>query len=89
MMYPTYLLSPHFYTEQQQMDAFFKESKLRQAYYSSVISDMSHSQMKNHFHRNVSQFEYEREILKTILHSESKPDPQTVLQLKPLFVKGK
>ena len=87
MMYPTYLLSPHFYTEQQHMDAFFKESRIRQSYYSAVLRDISHSPT-NHFHRNVPQFEYEREILKTILHSGSQPDPQTILQLKPLFEKG-
>ena len=78
---PLHMLSSHFYTERQQMDAYFKESEKRQAYYVSVLRDMWQSTPNWQFVR-------EKKTLKEIIHHNVSPSAETILNLKPLFEKG-
>ena len=63
------------------MDAYFKESEKRQAYYVSVLRDMWQSTPNWQFVR-------EKTTLKEIIHHNVSPSAETILNLKPLFEKG-
>ena len=65
------------------MDAYFKESEKRQAYYVSVLRDMWQSTPKDE-----NQFVQEKKTLKEIIHHNVSPSAETILNLKPLFEKG-
>ena len=76
-MYPHHLLSSHFYSDQQQTDAFYYEAKIRQSYYRSVLRDLILMASKND--------PAARKILSSILHEKETPTAAAILNLIPLF----
>ena len=78
MMYPERLLSSHFYNDQQRIDAFHNEAKVRQSYYRSVLRDLLLMTSKN-------DDPAARKILSSILNDKETPTAQSILALKPFF----
>ena len=76
-MYPHRLLSSHFYSDQQQTDAFYNEAKIRQSYYRSVLRDLILMASKSD--------PGARKILASILNEKETPTAEAILALIPLF----
>ena len=80
MMYPNYLLSTHFYTDEQKMSSFLSDAKSRQSYYISVLRDLQTS--------TPNEFKAEKAVLKEIFQQQDIPSASKILKLRPLFDKG-
>ena len=80
MMYPNYLLSTHFYTDEQKMSSFLSDAKSRQSYYVSVLRDLQKS--------TPNEFKAEKAVLKEIFQQQDIPSASNILKLRPLFDKG-
>ena len=81
MMYPNYLLSTHFYTDEQKMSSFLNDAKSKQSYYVSVFRDLQRSTPND-------KFKAEKDVLKEIFRQQDMPQASKILKLRPLFDKG-
>jgi len=77
MMFPNHLLSSHFYNENQQSMAYHGKIVGRQSHYRHVLRYLNSSIVTPK-----SGFE---QILSTILHDKTTPNPAAILRLKSIF----
>ena len=83
LMFPNYLLSSHFYSEDQLNSAYFQEASHRQSYYRSILRDLMLMTP-----RNDAKFAEARQTVSVITEDKVTPSPETILSLVPLFNRG-
>lgn len=78
LMYPTRLLSSHFYTEEVQVKAHHDETSKRQGYFRPILRFLTTMAPSNEHKQSLS----------SLLNDSKIPNPITILSLLPLFSKG-